>query len=227
MKALIVDDERLARLELRRLLELHASVEIAGEARDVDEALALIRTVRPDVLFLDIEMPGASGFDLLDRLDDDVPHVIFTTAFDQHAVRAFEVNALDYLLKPIASVRLSEAIGRIVARDRPLSRLFLRDGDRCWIVDATDIALLESEGNYTRVHLARDAPLVRRTLSAFEARLDPRTFFRANRRQIINLAGIEDTHVGVDGAIVARLRGGRVVPLSRRQSGRLRDRLQP
>lgn len=227
MRALIVDDERLARVELRRLLEPHTHIEIAGEARTVDEALVLIRAVHPDVLFLDIEMPGASGFDLLEHLDGDVPHVIFTTAFDQHAVRAFEVNALDYLLKPIAPARLSEAIARIAARGRPLSRLFLRDGERCWIVDAAEVALLESEGNYTRVHLPRDAPLIHRTLSVFEARLDPQTFFRANRRQIVNLAGIEDMHVGIDGAIVARLRDGRVVNLSRRQSARLRDRLQP
>jgi len=122
MKALIIDDERLARLELRRLLMPHTEVEIVGEARDGEEALSLIKRLSPDLLFLDIQMPGITGFELLDLLHEDVPQVIFTTAFDQHAIKAFEVNALDYLLKPIAPERLAAALRRI-GPARPRQRL--------------------------------------------------------------------------------------------------------
>lgn len=130
MKAIIVDDEQLARFELRRLLRAHPEVEIVGEAKDGDEALQQIREFTPDVLFLDIQMPGMTGFDLLEKIDDDLPDVIFTTAYDQHATKAFEVNALDYLLKPIAPDRLKSALSRLGTK-QPASRLsqvFVRDG---------------------------------------------------------------------------------------------------
>src|SRR5262249_51728755 len=134
MKALILDDERIARLELRRLLAAHPEVEIIGEAANGDEALALIRKHDPDLLFLDIQMPGMTGFDLLGQLQD-VPEIIFTTAYDQHALKAFEVNALDYLLKPIVPSRLTTALQKSHARrSRPREQIFLRDGERCWIV---------------------------------------------------------------------------------------------
>ncbi len=224
MKAVIVDDERLARLELRRLLAAHPEIEISGEARNGEEALALVARVAPDLLFLDIQMPGMSGFDLLERLDE-VPQVIFTTAFDRYAVRAFEVNALDYLLKPIAPDRLAAALSRVQPAAAPgkLERVFVRDGERCWIVTLPDIFLLESEGNYTRVRYGSERPLVRRSLNALEAHLDPSMFFRAGRRQIINLRWIEKVDIAVTGGLVVTLRGGMVVEMSRRQSARLRE----
>ncbi|MBC7925155.1 MAG: response regulator transcription factor [Bryobacteraceae bacterium] len=224
MRALIVDDERLARLELRRLLQSHTDVEITGEASDAAEALRLIGELSPDLLFLDIQMPGMTGFELLDCLQDYVPSVIFTTAYDKHALRAFEVNALDYLLKPIAPERLAASLRRIdtaFPQLRP-SRVFVRDGDRCWIVEVSDIFLLESEGNYTRLHFGAERPLIRRSLCGLEQQLGEVMFFRANRKQILNLNWIERTYISISGGLTAVLRGGQIVEMSRRQSERLR-----
>ena len=224
MKAVIIDDERLARAELRRLLAAHAEIEIAGEACNGDEALSLIGQTSPDLLLLDVQMPGLTGFDVLERLDD-VPQVIFTTAYDAYAIKAFEVNALDYLMKPIAPARLAAALAKVRPRSGPtrLERVFVRDGDRCWIVVLPDIFLLESEGNYTRVHFNGQRPLIRRSLNALEAQLDPAVFFRANRQQILNLKWIDKVDLGVAGGLSVTLRGGRAVEMSRRQSGRLRE----
>jgi two-component system, LytTR family, response regulator len=224
MTALIVDDERLARLELRRLLEAHPEVEIVGEARDVPEALDLIGKLLPDLIFLDIQMPGMSGFDLLERLED-VPQVIFTTAYDAYAIQAFEVNALDYLLKPIAPARLAAALAKVrpAPRQGRLERVFVREGDRCWLVRLPDIFLLESEGNYTRVWFGKERPLIRRSLNALEEQLDAAVFFRASRKQIVNLKWIDRVDVSVGGGLVATLRGGLAVEMSRRQSARLRE----
>jgi two-component system, LytTR family, response regulator len=224
MKALLIDDERLARLELRRLLAAHPEVEIAGEARGGEEALAMIPKLAPDLIFLDIQMPGMSGFDLLERLED-LPQVIFTTAYDEYALRAFEVNALDYLLKPVAPARLEAALARVRPRTEParLEQVFVRDGDRCWIVRLPDIFLLESEGNYTRVYFASERPLIRRSLNALEEQLDPAVFFRAGRKEIVNLKWIEKVDIAVAGGLAVTLRGGRTIEMSRRQSTRLRE----
>jgi two-component system, LytTR family, response regulator len=224
MKALIIDDERLARVELRRLLAVHPEIEIVGEARNAGEAQTLISEIAPELLFLDIQMPGATGFELLANLEE-VPQVIFTTAYDQHAVRAFEVNALDYLLKPIAPERLASALSRVnpppaVTR---LERVFVRDGDRCWFVRIPEIFLLESEGNYTRVYFNGERPLIRRSLQALEQRLDAGQFFRASRKQILNVEWIAKTDLSVTGGLTVTLRGGQTVEISRRQSDRLRE----
>ena len=224
MKAVIIDDERLARAELRRLLAAHPEIEIAGEACNGDEALALIAQTSPDLLLLDVQMPGMTGFDVLERLDD-VPQVIFTTAYDAYAIKAFEVNALDYLMKPIPPARLAAALAKVRPRSGPtrLERVFVRDGDRCWIVALPDIFLLESEGNYTRVHFDGQRPLIRRSLNALEAQLDPAVFFRANRQEILNLKWIDKVDLGIAGGLSVTLCGGRAVEMSRRQSGRLRE----
>lgn len=224
MKAILIDDERLARVELRRLLNAHPEVEIAGEARNVEEAETLIEEHAPDLLFLDIQMPGGSGFDLLERLEEP-PQVIFTTAFDEYAVRAFDVNALDYLLKPVAPERLAAALARVnpprtAAR---LEQVFVRDGERCWFVRMPEIFLLESEGNYTRVYFGSERPLIRRSLNALEQRLDPLMFFRASRGRILNLAWIEKADWNAAGGLTVTLRGGQTVEMSRRQSDRLRE----
>lgn len=222
--ALIIDDERLARAELRRLLAAHPEIEIAGEACNGDEALTLIAQASPDLLFLDVQMPGLTGFDVLERLDE-IPQVIFTTAYDAYAIKAFEVNALDYLMKPISPARLAAALAKVRPRSGPtrLERVFVRDGDRCWIVALPDIFLLESEGDYTRVHFSGQRPLIRRSLNALEAQLDPAVFFRANRQEILNLKWIDKVDLGVAGGLSVTLRGGRAVEMSRRQSGRLRE----
>ena len=224
MTALIVDDERLARAELRRLLTPYPQIEIAGEARNGEEAARLANELSPDVIFLDIQMPGVTGFDLLERMDH-VPQVIFTTAYDEYALRAFEVNALDYLMKPIAPARLATAVAKLRPRSTPvrLEQVFVRDGERCWIVRLPDLFLLESEGNYTRVYFRNESPLIRRSLNALESQLDPTMFFRAGRREIVNLKWIDKVELSVSGGLLLTLRGGRSVEISRRQAARLRE----
>ena len=224
MKALIIDDERIARAELRRLLAAHSGIEIIGEARNGAEALALIQEARPDLLFLDIQMPGMTGFDLLEQLDDP-PQIIFTTAFDRHALQAFDVNAVDYLLKPIAPARLAAALAKLrePAKAPTLSRVFVRDGERCWLVNVVNIQLLESEGNYTRLYFGADRPLVPRSLTQLEERLDPGLFFRASRRYLVNLQAIQKVEQGVADNLIILLAGGQKVEMSRRQSSRLRE----
>jgi two-component system LytT family response regulator len=226
LSSLIVDDERIARQELRRLLAAHPEIEIAGEARDGEEALAAIAKLAPDVVFLDIQMPGMTGFDLLDRIDD-VPQIIFTTAYDEYAIKAFEVNALDYLLKPIAPARLAAAIRKLRPRTAParLEQVFVRDGERCWIVRVGDIFLLESEGNYTRIYFGKERPLISRSLAGLEERLDPNVFFRAGRKHIFNLRWIQKVDTSVAGNLEVTLQSGHSIEMSRRQSARLRDAL--
>ena len=211
MKALIIDDERLARAELRRLLEKHPEVEIVGEARDAEDALSQIGRMEPELLFLDIQMPGANGFELLEQLDR-VPLVIFTTAYDDYALKAFEVNALDYLLKPVAPERLAAALAKIggVKPKTPLGgdqQIFVKDGERCWFVALRDIVLLESEGNYTRLYFGGHRPLVLRSLNYLEDRLDPAIFFRASRKHILNLKFIEAMDAWANGGFLVRLKG--------------------
>jgi two-component system, LytTR family, response regulator len=225
MKAMIIDDEPPARRELRRLLTGFPWVEVVGEAGNIDQAAEMVETLTPELLFLDIQMPGGSGFDLLTRLED-VPQVIFTTAYDEHAVRAFKVDALDYLLKPIEPARLAEALSRVrsahAARVPPpnavLEQIFVRDGSRCWFVPLREVRLLTSEGNYVRLSWGKANPLLGRALAALEQRLDPNRFFRANRRQIINLDFIESVELGVNGRLHAQLRDGPEVEISRRQA---------
>ena len=225
MKAMIIDDEPPARRELRRLLTDFPWVEVVGEAGNVDQAEGLVESLSPDLLFLDIQMPGGTGFDLLSRLEH-LPQVIFTTAHDEHAVRAFEVDALDYLLKPIDPARLGAALarvkiahaGRIPLPEAVLEKIFVRDGERCWFVPLKEVRLLSSEGNYIRLSWGKTQPLLGRALAALEPRLDPNRFFRANRRQIINLDFIEHVELGVNGRLHAQLRDGPEVEISRRQA---------
>jgi two-component system, LytTR family, response regulator len=225
MKAIIIDDEPPARRELRRLLAGFPWVEVIGEAGNIHQAAEMVELLTPELLFLDIQMPGGSGFDLLTRLED-LPQVIFTTAYDEHAVRAFEVDALDYLLKPIDPARLAGALGRLrkaqAAQTAPpnavLEKIFVRDGERCWFVPLREVRLLSSEGNYIRLSWGNSRPLLGRALAALEQRLDPARFFRANRRQIINLDFIESVELGVNGRLHAQLRDGPEVEISRRQA---------
>jgi two-component system LytT family response regulator len=222
---MIVDDEPPARREMRRLLVEFPWLEIVGEAGSAAEAEALIEELHPELIFLDIQMPGGSGFDLLSRLEH-VPQVVFTTAHDEHAVHAFEVNALDYLLKPIDPRRLASTLDRVrsagaipAAKGRSvLEQLFVRDGSRCWFVPLREVQLLTSEGNCVRLSWGKVKPLLARSLAAIEQRLDPAQFFRANRRQIINLKFIESIETGVNGRLHAQLRDGPEVEISRRQA---------
>jgi two-component system LytT family response regulator len=237
VRALIVDDERLARQELRRLLLAHADVSVEGEARNADEAEDLLERLEPDLLFLDIQMPGRSGLTMLEQCATP-PQTILTTAFDQYALRGFELNAVDYLLKPILAERLNEALRRVRLRmappagaaapaastNRAMERVFVRDGDACWLVRVEEIRLMQSEGNYTRVFFQTHQPLIPRSLAQIETRLNPGLFFRANRTQIVNLRWIAGISPEGDGYRVA-LRDGPDVAVSRRQAKQMRDRL--
>jgi two-component system LytT family response regulator len=245
MKAVIVDDERLAREELRGLLFKHPEIEVLGEAANVTEALKLIPRLRPDLVFLDIEMPGRTGFDLISVLPPPHPEIIFVTAFDAFALRAFEVNALDYLMKPVHPERLRSAVSRAMSRlapratdepsaaatPEPTSKLreddsvFVREGDRSWFISVRSICLLEADGNYTRLYFNQDRPLLYRTLAAMEARLPEALFLRANRSQLINLEYIENVEPWFSGSLKVQLRGGLEVEFSRRQAQIFRERL--
>jgi two-component system LytT family response regulator len=226
MNPLIVGDERMARQELKRLLLAHPDIEVVGEANTGEQALGLIPRLAPDVIFLDVQMPGMTGFELLERLDD-VPQVIFTTAYDKYALKAFEVSALDYLVKPVAPARLAGALTRVRPRQERIrpERVFVKEGDRCWFVRMTDIFLLESEGNYTRLHFANERPLVCRSLATIEERLDPAVFFRAGRKCILNLKWVESVETGVSGNLIVGMRAGISVEVSRRQSAKFREAL--
>jgi two-component system LytT family response regulator len=243
MKALLIDDERLARNELRRLLAAFPEIEIAGEAAHAKQAREQIAALAPELIFLDVQMPGESGLDLLASLEPPLPRVIFTTAYDEFAVKAFELNALDYLLKPVDPARLATAIDRLgapgsratesPAANRPTARerlaaedkVFVREGDRCWFVELKSIRLLVSEGNYTRVHFDQAQPQLFRSLNAMEERLDPKYFFRANRREIINLAWIDKIEPWFSGGLLVHLKGGAKVELSRRQAQEFREKM--
>jgi two-component system LytT family response regulator len=228
MKALIVDDEPLARRELARLLAAFPLVKVVGDAGNIDEAREHIETLSPDVVFLDIQMPGGTGFDLLTQLDR-VPRIVFTTAYDQYAVKAFDVNALDYLLKPIEPERLATAIAKI--RDSsprevsaPLEQLFIKDGPRCWFVPLREVSLFTSEGNYVRLHWGKERPLLGRSLTSLEEKLDAKRFFRANRAQIVNLEFIQQVETGEGGRLHVQLREGPEIEVSRRQAREFKER---
>jgi two-component system LytT family response regulator len=238
MKTLIVDDERLARKELTSLLKDHSQVEIVGEAVNADDAFEKIQQLKPDLLFLDIQMPGKTGFDLLEMLET-VPKVIFTTAYDEYALKAFEVNALDYLLKPIQPERLNDALAKI--HEEPLEgeensmpdarqlneqdQVFVKDGDRCWFVRLSDVRLFESDGNYIKVYFDKVRPMIHKSLNALDERLDDRNFFRASRKHIINLGWVESIEPWFNGGLLVKLKGGEQVEVSRRQAARFKERM--
>jgi two-component system LytT family response regulator len=214
------------------MLAVHPDVNIVGEAANAEEATAQIRQLQPDVLFLDIEMPGATGLELVEQLED-VPQIIFTTAYPEHAVRAFEVSALDYLVKPIVDERLAaalekarKAVTHTAGAARNTRHILLREGARSRLISVDRIQLLESEGNYTRVYFGEDResrPLIYKSLSALQARLDTAVFFRVSRSHIVNLHKIVSLQRRSEGNFFATLPGGLEVSISRRRSRRLRE----
>jgi two-component system LytT family response regulator len=240
MKAIIIDDERLARAELRKLLQEFPEVEVIDEAANADEGIQKIETGNPDLIFLDIQMPGKTGFDLLSELDH-APQVIFTTAYDEYALKAFEVNALDYLLKPVEPKRLADALQKLHATEssgnlhhsfspegpRTLlteaDQVFVKDGERCWFVKLSEIRLFESVGNYAKVFFGAHKPLILKSLNALEERLDERTFFRANRKHIVNLRMIEKIEPYFNGGLLLELKGGEKIEVSRRQTVKFKE----
>ena len=192
----------------------------------------------PDLIFLDIQMPGKTGFDMLQELDR-APHVIFTTAYDEFALKAFEVNALDYLMKPVEPKRLADALHKLqLAEEKEVAaaftgvnrgmlrehdQVFVKDGERCWFVKLSEVRLFESVGNYAKVFFGTNKPLILKSLNALEERLDEKVFFRANRKHIINLRMIEKVETFFNGGLLLDLKGGEKIEVSRRQAVRFKE----
>lgn len=240
-KTLVIDDERLAREELKSILKSYSEIEVIGEAQNGEEGLKMIKELDPDLVFLDVNMPGLTGFEMLKKLDE-IPYVIFVTAYDEFAIKAFEVNALDYLLKPIDQDRLSEAIERLKKKDdldfesshsfeadrknRRLSaddQVFIKDGEKCYFAKLSDIRMMESDGNYVKVYFNKSRPLILRSLNSFEERLDPSIFFRANRKFIVNLQWVDKVENWFNGGLLLELTTGDKIEVSRRQAIRFKD----
>lgn len=241
MKAIIIDDERLARTELRKLLQDFPEIEIVDEASNAEEGIQKIENHNPDLVFLDIQMPGKTGFDMLSELDH-APQVIFTTAYDEYALKAFEVNALDYLLKPVEPRRLADALEKLKrstqngsseklnhSHSEPTSilsehdQVFVKDGERCWFVKLSDVRLFESVGNYAKVFFGTNKPLILKSLNALEERLDDKVFFRANRKHIVNLRLIDKIEPYFNGGLLLELKGGEKIEVSRRQTVKFKE----
>ena len=238
IRTIIVDDERLARNELKKLLIEFPEIEVIAEAANSVEGIEKIDSLQPDLVFLDIQMPGKTGFDMLAELDS-VPEIIFTTAYDEYALKAFEVNALDYLLKPIEPGRLADAIQKLhlpadnnsldatkTANHSLLSendQVFVKDGEKCWFVKLGEIRLFESVGNYARVFFGPNKPLILKSLNALEERLDEKMFFRANRKHIVNLRMIEKIEPYFNGGLLIELKGGDKIEVSRRQTVKFKE----
>lgn len=240
LRALIIDDERLARQEVRRLVEELGTVQIVEESGKPQEALNLIDRENPDLIFLDIQMPGMTGFEMLDEIDGKAPEVIFITAYDEYALQAFEVNALDYLMKPVEPARLKEAVEKVSKRIESrksqveesegegdkldiTDQVFLKDGDKCWFVELEKIRLFESEGNYVRVYFDEYRPLILKSLNALTDRLSEKYFFRASRKHILNLRWIDRVETWFNGGLLVILKDGTKVEVSRRQSVKLKE----
>jgi two-component system LytT family response regulator len=241
IRAVIIDDERLARNELKKLLLEFPEIEVIAEAANANEGIEKIDSLNPDLVFLDIQMPGKTGFDMLAELEK-APDVIFTTAYDDHALKAFEVNALDYLLKPVEPRRLADALQKLhleeshdregmtdeeISTNRTLlhetDQVFVKDGERCWFVKLGDIRLFESVGNYAKIYFGPNKPLILKSLNALEERLDEKVFFRANRKHIVNLRLIEKIEPYFNGGLLLDLKGGEKIEVSRRQTVKFKE----
>ena len=247
---MIVDDERLARQKVRTLLAAHDEIVVAGECVNGAEAVATIRREKPELVFLDVQMPGVDGFEVLRRLRGEVlPVIVFVTAHDEYAVRAFEVDAVDYLLKPFDRKRFNDAlrrarraldggaadmqaslarlVERLGAREEPKSieQFVVKAHDRIFLVAAADVDWIEAVGKYVRLHAGKDAHLVREAISDVEQRLDPRRFVRIHRTTIVNLRRVSEMHRGFGGSWFVVLTDGTRLTMSRRHRARIREEL--
>jgi two-component system, LytTR family, response regulator len=233
MKAIIIDDERLARQELKNMLTLHKEVEVVAECADAAQAREKIGELKPDIIFCDIQMPGKNGLELAEEIPATID-VVFITAYDEHAIKAFEINAFDYLLKPVQPERLAETIRKLSIKETanrldnntPLTErdmVFIKDGEKCWFVRLSDIRLFESEGNYVRVYFETFRPLILRSLNSLETRLNEKQFFRASRKHIINMSYIAGVETWFNGGLNVKMKDGREVEISRRQAVKLKE----
>ncbi len=233
-KAIIIDDEPLAITELSIMLKVFPEIEVIGKCTQASEAIKMVNELNPDLIFLDINMPGMSGFELLEQLDQ-VPEVIFVTAYDAYAIQAFDVNALDYLLKPVNPDRLAESIRKLESKPAKSAmqspserltldkRIFIKDGEKCYFVPVADIFLIESEGNYVKIHFDEKKPLLHKSLSYMEKRLPVDKFFRANRQYIFNMDFVKKIDPYFNSTLLIELRSGHKIDLSQRQTVKFRE----
>lgn len=238
IKTIIIEDERLAREELKSLLTDFIEIEIIDEAQNGEEGIEKIKQQRPDLIFLDVSMPGMNGFEMLKKLDE-TPQVIFVTAFDEHALKAFDLQAIDYILKPIDPERLSQAIKKVYSEHaeiddsdfsaraskllEPHDKVFIKDGEKCWFIELNRVRMMESDGNYVKVYFDQFRPMVLRSLNNFESRLNPEYFFRANRKFIINLNHVVSIETWFNGGLKVELSKGEKIEISRRQAIRFKE----
>jgi len=226
---LVVEDSRLARKELVTLIEKTGFFTEIKQAQDAEEAKTILDSYDPDLLFLDIHLPGKNGFEFLESLDYS-PEVIFTTAYDEYAIKSFDYNTIDYLLKPIKESRLLQALEKLKEAPKEsilpkgLDRqVFVRDGERCWFVKLSEIRLFESVGNYSKVFFKNEKPMILKSLSYLESVLDEDVFFRVNRQQIVNLNYVVKMDNWFNGKLKITLNSGEEVEVSRRQSQRIKS----
>ena len=234
MRTIIVDDERLAREELKTLLAEYPDIELIGEYKNTIEAKTAIENDAPDLVFMDIQMPGETGLELLEKIKNP-PRTIFVTAYDEYAIKAFELKAYDYLMKPIDPERLAEVYKRLseenkmpesVVNNGKLSageRVLIKDGEKVWFIKVDEIRYFESEGNYVKVHFEKFRPLILRSLNSLEERMDEKVFFRANRKYIINLHHVVNIENWFNGGLQIELSCGTKIEISRRQTIRFKD----
>jgi two-component system, LytTR family, response regulator len=232
MRTVIIDDERLARKELASMLKSYEEIEIIGECSNADEAIEFINLHKPELIFLDIEMPERNGFEVIKHIDKNT-NVVFVTAYNDYALQAFEVNATDYLLKPVDPERLKESMGKLLQEEavvdeifkertilRAEDRVFIKDGEKCWFIKVDDIRMFESEGNYIKVYFDKFRPLILKSLNSLEEKLDPASFFRANRKYIVNLRYIKHIESWFNGGLQVTLDDANEtrIEISRRQA---------
>jgi two-component system, LytTR family, response regulator len=236
MKAIIVEDSRLARNEIVQMLKKHPEIEIIGQAENINVAKQKIEALNPDFIFLDINMPGGDGFELLEKLQD-CPQVIFTTAYDEYAIKAFEYNALDYLLKPINPKRLQQALDKMQLKlldrpekaadaEKPLGqKLFVKDGERCWLIKIADIRYFESCGNYARIYFDKNKPMIYKSLNKIEERINPELFVRTSRQYIVNINYIAEIESNGNTGLLLIMQDGRSIEVSRRYTTKFKQLL--
>lgn len=237
-RTIIIDDERLAREELRSLLKEYQEIEIVAEAINGIDGIEKIKEFNPDLIFLDVSMPGMNGFEMLKQLED-LPQVVFVTAHDEYALQAFENQALDYILKPIDPEKIANVVRKIshensfedeqllnLRKSRGLGendKVFIKDGEKCWFIELKNVRMMESDGNYVKVYFDTFRPMVLRSLNSFEEKLDNEVFFRANRKFIINLNHVVAVENWFNGGLKVELSKGEKIEISRRQAIRFRD----
>lgn len=241
MKTLIIDDERLARKELANLLTEYTEIDIIGECENGVSALESITKLKPDLIFLDVQMPDMTGFELMDAIEGEKPAVVFVSAYDHYALKAFEINALDYLLKPLDPKRLDTTLKDLATKlghkkdlkedDYESSKekltendqIFLKDGDKCWFVKVADVRYIQSEGNYVKVFFNDHKPMILKSLNTLEERLDDKVFFRTNRKFIVNLSWVKAVETWFNGGLRFELTDGTKIEVSRRQATKFKE----